>query len=55
MVGKNGSNYYGIKEVFGLEFMAFKVVSCQMHFKNDDNKASARFGAVSENSKKPIH
>ena len=39
VVDKNGANYCAIKEVFGVYFMTSKVVSCQMHFKNDANQA----------------
>ena len=39
-----------LKEVFRLQFVAFKSVSYHMHFKNDINKTSARlrgsFGEV---------
>ena len=30
-VDKNGANYCAIKEVFGVDCMAFKVIRCQMH------------------------
>ena len=42
MVDKNGVNYCTIRQVFGLNFMTSKMVSCQMHYKNDINKASFR-------------
>ena len=38
MVDENGANSYAIRKVFGLEFAATKVVSCQMHYKNDVNR-----------------
>ena len=56
MFDKKSANCCGIKEVFRLEFMASKVVSCQMYFKNDVNKPSSRLGAVSEkHSSKNMH
>ena len=42
MVDENGANYCAIRKVFGLEFVTTKVVSCQMHYKNDVNRASLR-------------
>ena len=36
--------YCTIKQVFGLNFMASKVVSCQMHYKNGVNKSFFRIG-----------
>ena len=39
MVDENSPYFYSIKEVLGLDFMMSKVVSCQVHFKNDFNKA----------------
>ena len=44
MVDENGANYCAIKKVFGLDFVTSKVVSCQMHYKNDANRASFRIG-----------
>ena len=42
MVDENGANYCAIRKVFGLDFVTSKVVSCQMHYKNDVNRASLR-------------
>ena len=42
MVDENDANYCTIRKVFGLEFATFKVVSCQMHYKNDVNRASLK-------------
>ena len=44
MVDENGANYWAIRKVFGLEFATSKVVSCQMHYKNDVNRASLKIG-----------
>ena len=44
MVDEKDANYCAVKQVFGLHFMTSKVVSCQMHYKNDVNKASFRIG-----------
>ena len=44
MVDENGANYCAIRKVFGLEFATTKVVSCQMHYKNDVNRASLKIG-----------
>ena len=44
MVDENGANYCTIRNVFGLEFATSKVVSCQMHYKNDVNRASLKIG-----------
>ena len=44
MVDENGANYCAIRKVFGLEFATSKVVSCQMHYKNDVNRASLKTG-----------
>ena len=44
MVDENGANYCTIRKVFGLEFATTKVVSCQMHYKNDVNRASLKIG-----------
>ena len=38
MVDENGANYCAIRKVFSLEFVTSKVVSCQMHYKNDVNR-----------------
>ena len=42
MDDENGANYCAIRKVFGLEFATSKVVSCQMHYKNDINRASLK-------------
>ena len=42
MVDENGANYCAIRKVFGLDFVASKVVSCQMHYKNDVTMVSFR-------------
>ena len=56
MVDKNGTYYWGIKEVFELEFVASNIVSCQIHFKNDVNKALARPGcSFRQEFKKNMH
>ena len=34
MVDSAGSNYRGIKEVYGLSYMSNKIISCQWHFLN---------------------
>ena len=34
MVDSAGSNYGGIKSVFGIDYMTQKVISCQWHFMN---------------------
>ena len=44
MVDENGANYCAIRKVFRLEFATTKVVSCQMHYKNDVNRASLKIG-----------
>ena len=44
MVDKKGANYSVIKDIFDVDFMTFKVVNCQIHFKNDVIKASLRLG-----------
>ena len=44
MADENGANYCAIKQAFGLDFMTSKVVSCQMHYKQDVSKASFRIG-----------
>ena len=42
MVDENSANYCTIRTDFGLEFATSKVVSCQMHYKNDLNRASLK-------------
>ena len=42
MVHENGANYCAIRKIFGLDFVTSKVVSYQMHYKNDVNRASFR-------------
>ena len=42
MVDENGANSCAIRKVIGLEFATSKVVSCQMHHKNDVNRASLK-------------
>ena len=37
-------NYCATKKVFGLDFVTSKVVSCQMHYKNEVNRVSFRIG-----------
>ena len=32
MVDENGANYCTLKQVFGIDFVTSKVVSCQMHY-----------------------
>ena len=44
MVYENSVNYCAIQKVFGLDFVTSKVVSCQMHYKNDVNRVSFRIG-----------
>ena len=44
IVDMNNVNYSAIKQVFGLGFLTSKVVSCQMDYKSDVNKASLRIG-----------
>ena len=44
MVNENGTNYCMIKQLFGVNFMTSKVVSCQMHYKNDVSRVSFRIG-----------
>ena len=44
MVDENSANYFTVRKVFGLEFATSKVVSCQMHYKNDVNRASLKIG-----------
>ena len=42
MADENGANYCAIRKVFGLQFTGAKVVSCQMHYKNDVNRVSLK-------------
>ena len=42
MGGENGTSYFAIKQVFGLDFMTSNVVSFQMHYMHDVSKASFR-------------
>ena len=42
MVNENGAHYCAMRKVFGLDFVTSKVVSCQMHYRNDVNRASFR-------------
>ena len=42
MVNKNGTNYSMMKQVFGVNFITSKEVSCQKHYKNDVNRVSFR-------------
>ena len=42
MVDENGANFCAIRKVFGSDFITSKVVSSQMHYKNDVNRASFR-------------
>ena len=42
MVDENGANYCAIQKVFGLDFVISKLVSCQMHYKNDVSRVSFR-------------
>ena len=42
MVDENSANYCTIRKVFGLEFTTSKLVSCQIHYKNDVNRASLK-------------
>ena len=42
MVDENSANYGAIRKVFELEFATSKVVSCQMHYENDVNRASLK-------------
>ena len=44
MIDENGANYCTIRKVFRLEFATSKVVSCQMHYKNDVNRESLKIG-----------
>ena len=44
MVDENGAKYCTIRKIFGLEFATSKVVSCQMHYKNDVNRTSLKIG-----------
>ena len=42
MIDENSADYCAIGKVFGVEFATSKVVSCQMHYKNDVNRASLK-------------
>ena len=42
MVDEKSANYCAIQKIFGLDFVTSKVVSCQMHYKNDVKRASFR-------------
>ena len=42
MFDENGANYCTIRKVFRLDFVTSKVVSCQMHYKNDVNRVFLR-------------
>ena len=42
MVNENDANCCATQKVFGLDFVTSKVMSCQMHYKNDINRASFR-------------
>ena len=44
MVDGNSANYCAIQMTFGVNFVTWKVVSCQMHYKNDINRVSFRIG-----------
>ena len=44
MVDENSANYCAIRKVFELEFATSKVLSCQIHYKNDVNRASLKIG-----------
>ena len=44
MVDDNGANYCAIQKVLGLDFVTSKLVSCQMHYKNDVKRVSFRIG-----------
>ena len=56
MVNENGANYCAIQKVFGLDFVTSKVVSCQMHYKNDVNRVSFKISdSYRELSKRICH
>ena len=42
MVNENSANYCAMQHVFGVNFFTSKVVSCQMHYKNDISRVSFR-------------
>ena len=48
MVNENGAYYCAIQKVFGLDFVTSKVMSCQMHYKNNVNRASSGLVKVTE-------
>ena len=47
IVGDHGANFFSVGEVFSVNVVMSRVVSCQMHYKRDLNKASAKVGGVS--------
>ena len=45
MADEHGTSFCGVREAFGLDFIMLRVVgNCQMHYRNDVNKASAKVG-----------
>ena len=44
MVNENGTNYFVIQKVFGVNFVTSKVVSCLMHYTNEINRVSFSIG-----------
>ena len=42
MVDESSAYYCAIRKVLGMNFVALKVVSYQLHYKNDVNRASLR-------------
>ena len=44
MVSENGARYCEMKQGFGVNFITSKVVSCQMHYRNDAKRVSFRIG-----------
>ena len=44
MVGENSANYCMIRQVFGVNFVTSKVLSCHMHYTNDVSRVSLRIG-----------
>ena len=42
MFDENCTNYCAIEKDLGLDFVTSKMVSCQMHYKNDVNRVSFR-------------
>ena len=55
MVMENGATYCAIKQVFGLDFLTSKMVSCQMHYKNNVYRASFRIGVSFRDEFKYTH